>query len=94
MKTRNGDISMKTLRPYILKSLAVLDDKPEVRRATTFVSPKITVKVTKQRRTRANARQKTFLISVGTPNFLERRFLKTGKAKKFPLPKYELFTGS
>jgi hypothetical protein len=52
------------------------------------------VKVTKQRRTRANARQKTFLISVGTPNFLERRFLKTGKAKKFPLPKYELFTGS
>jgi hypothetical protein len=83
---------MNALRAYIHKSLEVLAERPEIRRATTFVSPKVTVKVTRQRRTRANAKQQTFLLSVGSPNFLERRFLKSRKERKFPLPKYEVFT--
>jgi len=85
---------MTALRAYINKSLDILAKRPNIKRATTFVSPKITVKVTRQRRTRANAKQQTFLLSVGTPNFLERRFLKSRKEGKFPLPKYDLFTAS
>ena len=85
---------MKAMSSYILKSLDILDERPEIKRATVYVSPTVTVKVTKQKRTRANARQKTFLLSVGSPNFLERRFLKSAKEKKFPLPKYDLFTAS
>lgn len=85
---------MKSLRidQFITDSLAVLADRPEIKRATTYVSSKITVKVTRQRKARANARQQTFLLSVGSPNFLERRFLKSRKDAKFPIPKYDLFT--
>lgn len=85
---------MKTLRPYIFKSMAVLDEKPELKRATIYVTPKVTVKVTRQKRTRANAKQRTYLVSVGSPNFLERRFLKAGKVAKYPFPHYEAFTNS
>jgi len=82
---------MKPLKKYIARSLEMLDARPEVRSAVTFVSPKVTVKVTRQRRARANAKQKTFLLSVGSPNFLERRMLKAGKVNKFPLVKTEAF---
>jgi len=86
---------MKAMRTHINKSLEILAERPEIKRATTFVSPKVTVKVTRQRRTRANAKQQTFLLSVGSPNFLERRFLKSRRDGKFPLsPKYDLFTAS
>jgi hypothetical protein len=86
--------AMKPLRidAYIRKSLARLVDDPNLRRVTTFLSPKVTVKVTRQSRKRANAKQQTFLLSVGSPNFLERRELK--KIKAFPQPQYEAFTNS
>jgi hypothetical protein len=76
---------------YITKLKKVLDARPELRSAVIFVSPKVTVKVTRQKRARANAKQKTYLISEGSPNFLERRMLKAGKVNKFPLIKIERF---
>jgi hypothetical protein len=82
---------MKPLRKYITRSLDMLDARPELRSAVTYVTPAVTVKITRQRRTRANAKQKTFLLSVGSPNFLERRMLKAGKISKFPLVKTEAF---
>lgn len=75
----------------ITSSLTALIKRPELRSAVTFVTPTVTIKVTKQRRMRKNAKQKTFLVSVGDPNFLERRMLKAGKVDKFPLRKYEEF---
>lgn len=78
---------------HIAKSLAELADDPTARRVTTYVTKKLTVKVTRQARTRRNAPQQTFLLSVGTPNFLERRFLKSGKYKKLPTRKIEAFAG-
>jgi hypothetical protein len=82
---------MKPLNKYISQSLAALAERPELKRATVYVSPKVTVKVTRQKRTRANAKQQTFLLSVGSPNFLERRSLKSGKINKYPLQVYEEF---
>jgi hypothetical protein len=80
-----------SIEHYIIKSRAVLKKEPNIRSVTTFVSPELTVKVTKQRRARANAKQRTYLISEGSPNFLERRALKAGKVTKFPLVKTEVF---
>lgn len=86
----------KRIDVLIGKSLAKLVDDPKLRRVTTYVSPTITVKVTRQSKKRANARQQTFLLSVGSPNFLERRVLKSAKKApiKFPMPVYESFTNS
>jgi hypothetical protein len=75
----------------ITKSRAILIKDPNIKRVTTFVTPAVTVKMTRQKRTRANAKQKTFLISEGSPNFLERRLLNAGKIHKFPLVKTEEF---
>lgn len=78
---------------HVTKSLAVLADDPKLQRVTTYLSPKITVKVTRQARKRANAKQQTFLLSVGSPNFLERRALKS-QIVKFPTYKTQEFTTS
>lgn len=58
-----------------------------VRRATAYISEKRTVKATLQRRIDKRAKSATVLVTVGAPNFLERRFIrilkKTGVV--FPL---------
>jgi hypothetical protein len=58
-----------------------------VRRATAYISPKLTIKVTAQRRADKRSRTVTALVTVGAPNFIERRFIrvcqKAGMA--FPL---------
>jgi threonyl-tRNA synthetase len=47
-----------------------------VRRATAFISPKLTIKATAQRRQDKRNRSETILVTVGAPNFVERRFIK------------------
>jgi len=81
-----------SIERHISKSLAVVRKQPSIKRAITYISPNVTVKVTRQKRYRANAKQRTYLVSEGSPNFLERRALKAGKIKKYPLHVYEEFT--
>lgn len=47
-----------------------------VRRATAFISPKLTLKATAQRRQDRRDKSATVLVTIGTPNFVERRFIK------------------
>lgn len=48
-----------------------------VRRATAFISPKLTMKATAQRKQRKSGDLSvTVLVTVGRPNFVERRFIK------------------
>lgn len=58
-----------------------------VRRATAYISPKLTIKATAQRRPDKRSKSATVLVTIGAPNFLERRFIrvcqKAGMA--FPL---------
>lgn len=58
-----------------------------IRRATAFISPTLTMKATAQRKQDKRARSATVLVTVGAPNFVERRFIrvcqKAGMA--FPL---------
>ncbi len=47
-----------------------------VRRATAYISPTLTMKATAQRRQDGRDKSVTCLVTVGRPNFVERRFIK------------------
>lgn len=47
-----------------------------VRRATAFISPTFTMKASAQRRQDKRAKSATVLVTVGAPNFSERRFIR------------------
>lgn len=47
-----------------------------VRRATAYISPKLTVKATAQRRIDRRDWSATVLVTVGRPNTIERKFIK------------------
>lgn len=47
-----------------------------IRRATAYISPKLTIKATAQRKIDKGDRFATVLLTVGAPNFVERRFIK------------------
>lgn len=46
------------------------------RRATAYMSPTLTIKATAQRRQDKRAKTSTVLVTIGKPNFLERRFIR------------------
>lgn len=57
-----------------------------VRRATAYISEKRTVKATLQRRIDKRAKSATVLVTVGAPNFLERRFIRLCKKAGMVFP--------
>jgi len=65
---------------------------PNVRRATAYISDKFTVKATAQRRSDKRERAVTMLVTVGAPNFVERRFIRLAKksGEPFPIKKVQL----
>lgn len=58
----------------------------DLRRATIFVGPDTTVKVSRQRRHDRRFKAETFLVTIGPPNFVERRFIKACQAAEEPFP--------
>lgn len=65
---------------------------PNVRRATAYLSERFTVKATAQRRIGKNAKSSTVLVTMGSPNFVERRFIRSCKKDGmcFPLSQIQL----
>lgn len=63
---------------------AVLDGG--AKRATKYVSEKLTVKATYQGKRRAGARQHALLFTIGKPNYAERQFIKKCKVAGEPFP--------
>jgi hypothetical protein len=47
-----------------------------VRKAIAYISPTLTIKATAQRRNDRRAKSATVLVTVGKPNFAERRHIK------------------
>lgn len=66
----------------VLSSLIITNN----RRATKFLGPNLTVKLTRQRKESRSARQETFLLTVGRPNHAERKFIKDCKKAGEPVP--------
>lgn len=63
-----------------------------IRQARAYVSPKFVAKATRQSKPRANARSETFLLTVGKPAYMERRFIKAclKVGEPFPVKKVQL----
>lgn len=70
-----------------ISSPAVLSDRvsncigdvvamPNVRKAIAYLAPNFVVKATAQRRQDGRDSRMTLLVTVGAPNFVERRFIK------------------
>lgn len=64
---------------------------PNTRRATAFISPTLTIKATAQRRPDGRGRSATALVTIGAPNFAERRFIRVCQkaGEQFPLKRIQ-----
>lgn len=47
-----------------------------MRKATKFIGPNIVVKLTRQRRPDKRSRSASFVLTIGQPNYAERKFIK------------------
>lgn len=68
------------------RAIFALQRDPSMRKATVYLEPNYVVKATRKEKARANSRSRTFLVTIGAPNFVERRFIKQLKAAKEPFP--------
>ena len=76
----------------LLRTVAALQD-PTVRKATCYLGPKETLKVTRQSLLlRRKAMQETYIVTYGRPNYEERQFIKNCLAagEPFPVKKVQL----
>lgn len=64
----------------------------DVRRATYYLSPGLTIKATRTRRVDKREKAESYIVTVGRPNYAERKFIKVAKAagEPFPVKKVQL----
>lgn len=82
---------MKVSRAIEKATDAVLRDRT-VRRATLFVSPRLTVVATRRHKADRRSNRTEILLTVGTPNHRNRQFVKaaTKVGEPFPVKKLQL----
>lgn len=73
----------------VVSSLIVMNN---LRKATKFLGPNLVVKLTRQRKHSKRDSHRTFLLTIGKPNFEERKFVKECKkvGEAFPVAKVQL----
>ncbi len=84
---------MKRLNTYkLIDTLVGLVVAGPYRRATAYLSEKETAKATYQGKFRKRSRSRTILVTIGRPNFKERKFIKLCKkvGEPFPVAKIQL----
>lgn len=69
-----------------LTHLVAAMDNPKVRTATYYDSPKHTLRLTRQGKPDRRARSKTFVLTVGAPNYEARQFIKKARRAGEPFP--------
>lgn len=57
-----------------------------IRQAIAYVAPNFVVKATRQRKPTRRTRSETFLLTVGAPAYLEKRFIKACLKAGEPFP--------
>ena len=72
LSTTNTDLTERKIGECVNDVL----NGANIRRATAFISSTLTIKATAQHRFRKNERSSTMLVTVGRPNFVERRFIR------------------
>jgi len=70
----------------------VLQRNPDLRRATAYISRTETVKVSRRRKLDRRYRQEEFVVTLGTPNYRERQWIKDAQkaSVSFPVRKIQL----
>lgn len=71
---------------HVGRVVGILLQFPHYRRATLYVSPRRTVKATRQHRHDARMKAETFIVTIGVPNYPERAFIKAAKRAREPFP--------
>lgn len=71
---------------HVAKVVEALESSRDNRRATLYVSPKYTVKATRQRRLRTKYSIATILVTAGRPNYHEREVIAVLRKCKEPFP--------
>lgn len=56
------------------------------RKATKYVAPSLTIKASRQHKRRGNERAVTIILTIGRPNYAERRFIKACQKAGEPFP--------
>ena len=75
---------MTDMRVPIL--VATLLDNPQYRRATYYAAVDTVVRLTCRHRFTKRARRHEFVLTVGEPNYTERKFITACKKAKEPFP--------
>lgn len=63
----------------IVDCIERLTKEREVKRATWFISPQLTVKATRLHKMDRRNRCESFVVTIGVPNYSERRHIKSAK---------------
>jgi hypothetical protein len=87
MKNEKPEVS----RTSILKSIeSVLES--DARQATVYQHPKLTIKTTRLLKLNKRSRHDTYVLTIGTPNYAERAFVKAclKAGEPFPIRKVQL----
>lgn len=58
----------------------------KLRKVTSFESPKLTIKVTRRHKATKRDRTQEFVVTVGAPNYEERKKIKTYRTAEEPFP--------
>ena len=56
------------------------------KQATKYLSPKLTIKATRQGKMRKGERQMTIVVTIGRPNYAEREFIRQAIKAGEPFP--------
>ena len=82
----NTSIASSYLARAIGACAECLVGTPSLRKATSYLSPSYTVKASRQRRQDRRDSRETFIMTFGSPNYLERKFIKLAKKAGEPFP--------
>lgn len=79
----NKEISIPMLVAQVTR---VLIDNPNLRKVTYYADPKYVVSICRRFKFRKRSRSNDFVVKIGQPNFLERKFIAMCKKAKEPFP--------
>lgn len=77
---------MKITRNAVAKVVLAVLECPDLKRATLYLDDNTTVKATRPLKYDGRNRAETLVVTVGAPNYAERKFIKLCRRAGEPLP--------
>ena len=77
---------MKVTRKSIAQAVETILEEPNVRQATVYFDERTIVRTTARARPDRRSKSTVILLTVGAPNFVERRFIRLCRQAGEPLP--------